>query len=75
MSNSALITPAGDFGMLKIWIDGVRHAGVKNYLVIAIDDQVLHARGVVRNAGAVVGGRVRAPTAPRVRPPLRWPRR
>lgn len=27
-------------GMLKLWIDGVQRAGVKNYMVIAIDDAV-----------------------------------
>jgi len=40
VSNSALISESGDHGMLRIWIDGVQRAGVKNYLVIAIDDQV-----------------------------------
>jgi hypothetical protein len=40
VSNSALITGDGKAGMLKIWIDGVKRAGVKNYMVIAIDDNV-----------------------------------
>jgi hypothetical protein len=40
VSNSALITPDGSFGMLRMWIDGCKRAGVKNFMVIAIDDQV-----------------------------------
>uniref|UniRef100_A0A7S2QU31 Nucleotide-diphospho-sugar transferase domain-containing protein n=1 Tax=Chlamydomonas chlamydogama TaxID=225041 RepID=A0A7S2QU31_9CHLO len=40
VSNSALITPDGKYGMLKMWIDGCQRAGVKNFMVIAIDDQV-----------------------------------
>eukprot|EP00798_Chlamydomonas_sp_ICE-L_P007645 gene7645-801_t len=40
VSNSALITPDGKFGMLRLWIDGCRHANVTNFMVIAIDDQV-----------------------------------
>jgi hypothetical protein len=40
VSNSALITSDGTFGMLKMWVDGVQRAGVKNFFVIAIDDQV-----------------------------------
>jgi hypothetical protein len=45
VSNSALITPDGKYGMLKLWIDGVQRAGVKNYMVIAIDDQVRRPAG------------------------------
>ena len=40
VSNSALITPDGSFGMLRMWIDGCKRAGVKNFMVIAIDDAV-----------------------------------
>ncbi|KAL6751100.1 nucleotide-diphospho-sugar transferase-domain-containing protein [Haematococcus lacustris] len=43
VSNSALISRDGRFGMLKYWIDGVQRAGVKNYMVIAIDDGVAAA--------------------------------
>lgn len=40
VSNSALISSDGSYGMLKLWLDGVRRSGVKNYMVIAIDDRV-----------------------------------
>lgn len=40
VSNQALITPDGKFGMLRMWIDGMQRAKVKNYMVIAIDDEV-----------------------------------
>lgn len=40
VSNFALISSDGKNGMLRMWIDGVRRAGVKNYMVVAIDDQV-----------------------------------
>lgn len=40
VSNAALITGDGKYGMLKLWIDGVQRAGVKNFMVIAIDDEV-----------------------------------
>lgn len=40
VSNHALINAEGDYGMLRTWLDGVQHAGVKNYLVVAIDDQI-----------------------------------
>jgi hypothetical protein len=40
VSNSALISPDGRSGMLKMWIDGAQRAGVKNIMVIAIDDAV-----------------------------------
>lgn len=40
VSNGALITRDGKFGMLKLWIDGAQRAGVKNFMVIAIDDDV-----------------------------------
>ncbi|MEW5307111.1 MAG: hypothetical protein WDW36_009528 [Sanguina aurantia] len=40
VSNQALITPDGKFGMLKMWIDGMQRAKVANYMVIAIDDEV-----------------------------------
>ncbi|KAG2497784.1 hypothetical protein HYH03_004056 [Edaphochlamys debaryana] len=43
VSNGALITPDGQFGMLKLWIDGCQRAGVKNFMVIAIDDEVAKA--------------------------------
>ncbi|KAG2436249.1 hypothetical protein HXX76_006560 [Chlamydomonas incerta] len=43
VSNGALITPDGKFGMLKLWIDGCQRAGVKNFMVIAIDDEVAKA--------------------------------
>ncbi|GIL58590.1 hypothetical protein Vafri_13473 [Volvox africanus] len=43
VSNGALITPDGKFGMLKLWIDGCQRAGVKNFMVIAIDDDVASA--------------------------------
>lgn len=40
VSNSYTISPDGSGGMLRMWIDGMRRAGVKNYMVICIDDQV-----------------------------------
>lgn len=40
VSNGALISRDGKSGMLRMWIDGVQRAKVKNYLVIAIDDEV-----------------------------------
>jgi hypothetical protein len=40
VSNSALITPDGSYGALKLWLDAVQRAGVRNYLVIAIDNMV-----------------------------------
>lgn len=40
VSNSALLSGDGKFGMLKMWIDGVQRAGVKNFLIIAIDKTV-----------------------------------
>ncbi|EFJ42727.1 hypothetical protein VOLCADRAFT_107128 [Volvox carteri f. nagariensis] len=43
VSNGALITPNGKYGMLKLWIDGCQRAGVKNFMVIAIDDDVANA--------------------------------
>lgn len=39
VSNRALISSNGDSGMLRVWVDGVKHAGVKNALVVALDDQ------------------------------------
>lgn len=39
VSNSALISTDGSYGMLKLWIDGMKYAGVKNFMVIAIDEQ------------------------------------
>lgn len=43
VSNHALIHREGTYGMLKTWIDGVQRAGVKNALVIALDDQTAEA--------------------------------
>jgi len=40
VSNSALISPDGKYGMLRLWIDGCKRAGVKNFMVIAIDDSL-----------------------------------
>ena len=54
VSNSALITPDGSFGMLRMWIDGCKRAGVKNFMVIAIDDAV---RGRAWGGGGTVGVR------------------
>ncbi len=48
MSNGALITPDGKFGMLKLWIDGCQRSDVKNFMVIAIDDEVSHIRVTCR---------------------------
>lgn len=31
--------------MLKLWIDGCQRAGVKNFMVIAIDDEVGRGQG------------------------------
>ena len=58
VSNSALITPDGSFGMLRMWIDGCKRAGVKNFMVIAIDDAV--RRGGMLGGGACGSGRLRA---------------
>ena len=30
----------GEHGMLRMWIDGCKRSGVKNFMVIAIDDEV-----------------------------------
>jgi hypothetical protein len=40
VSNKALITKDGAYGMLKTWIDSVRKAGVTNFMVICLDDEV-----------------------------------
>lgn len=48
VSNSALLSGDGKFGMLKMWIDGVQRAGVKNFLIIAIDKNVGACIGMVR---------------------------
>ena len=37
VSNEALITADGSYGMLRTWIDTVRRAKVDNFLVIALD--------------------------------------
>lgn len=42
VSNAYTISPDGNSGMLKMWIDGMRQAGVTNFMVICIDDQVMH---------------------------------
>ena len=47
VSNSALITPDGSYGMLRMWIDGCKRSGVKNFMVIAIDDPVGGVGGFV----------------------------
>jgi hypothetical protein len=49
VSNSALITPDGKYGMLATWVESVQHAGVKNFMVIALDEQT-GARAVPRSA-------------------------
>ena len=38
VSNNALITPDGKFGMLQTWVECVQRSGVKNFLVIALDE-------------------------------------
>ena len=40
VSNHALINDEGNYGMLRTWLDGVQKAGVKNYLVVAIDEKI-----------------------------------
>eukprot|EP00798_Chlamydomonas_sp_ICE-L_P031415 gene31415-6583_t len=35
-----LISEDGKVGMLRMWVDGFRRAGITNYMVIAIDDNV-----------------------------------
>lgn len=59
VSNGALITRDGKYGMLKLWIDGCQRAGVKNFMVIAIDDDVrtvdMEGRGSGARANAAQG--------------------
>lgn len=43
VSNSALITEDGKYGMLATWIESVQRAGVKNFMVIALDEQTAKA--------------------------------
>ena len=38
VSNNALITPDGTYGMLATWVESVRRTGVKNFMVIAMDE-------------------------------------
>jgi hypothetical protein len=38
VSNNALITPDGKFGMLQTWVECVQRSGVKNFMVIALDE-------------------------------------
>lgn len=40
VSNKALITKDGSYGMLKTWVDSVKKAGVTNYMVVCLDDEV-----------------------------------
>ena len=43
VSNKALISEDGNYGMLKTWVDSVRASGVKNFMVVALDDHTAHA--------------------------------
>mmetsp|Transcript_22664 Transcript_22664/g.70384 ORF Transcript_22664/g.70384 Transcript_22664/m.70384 type:complete len:412 (+) Transcript_22664:55-1290(+) len=43
VSNKALITPDGGYGMLKTWVDGCKRIGMKNYMVIAMDEHTYNA--------------------------------
>lgn len=36
VSNKALISEDGNYGMLKTWVDSVRASGVKNFMVVAL---------------------------------------
>jgi hypothetical protein len=56
VSNSALITPDGKYGMLATWVESVQHAGVKNFMVIALDEQT-GARAVTAARGVGCRGR------------------
>eukprot|EP00873_Tetraselmis_striata_P001105 jgi/Tetstr1/421369/TSEL_012338.t1 len=38
-----LITKDGSYGMLKTWVDSVKKAGVTNYMVVCLDDEVMAA--------------------------------
>ena len=38
VSNNALVTADGKYGMLQTWVACVQRAGVKNFLVIALDE-------------------------------------
>ena len=38
VSNNALITPDGRYGMLSTWVESVQRTGVKNFMVIAMDE-------------------------------------
>ena len=39
MSNNALISADGTYGMLATWIECVRRANITNFMVIALDDE------------------------------------
>lgn len=47
VSNSALVTPDGKYGMLATWVECVKRVGVTNYLVIAMDDATAAAMDAV----------------------------
>ncbi len=38
VSNNALITPDGKYGMLQTWVECMQRSGVKNFMVIALDE-------------------------------------
>jgi len=38
VSNNALITPDGKYGMLQTWVECVQRSGVKNFMVVALDE-------------------------------------
>ncbi|KAK3268320.1 hypothetical protein CYMTET_23171 [Cymbomonas tetramitiformis] len=43
VSNGALITEEGTYGILATWIESVKRAGVKNFMIVALDDRVAKA--------------------------------
>lgn len=45
LSNKALISPDGKYGMLETFLTSVRRSGVKNFFLIALDD---HTAGAMR---------------------------
>jgi hypothetical protein len=59
VSNSNLISEDGKFGMLAMWVDGCKRAGMKNFMVIAIDDRVA---ATMKKLGVAYWRKVRPPT-------------
>ena len=77
VSNNALITPDGTYGMLATWVESVRRTGVKNFMVIAMDEHTgACCRGCEpahpREIGACYSLLTSLPSAPRPSQPEPW---